>query len=211
MPNRHPALLPRFALFATLFALIRPVGHVAADEPIGQDHPDRPWTQRHAFDRDFALAIYGLGGGGAYRAGGGGARARWEPFDRLGVEVYSEHLWVRDPDGRRHDHPIGFNLYSPFRVHPNVRLRPLFGFCAVFSFLHPTQGDSARVDDVHFGVHAGGGVEVALGRFWSLFADVRVTSYFGHGRSYGGWSAHVGDSIDAWFVAQAAVGLQLHL
>ena len=183
-----------------------------ADDDMSLDAPalETPWIERHAFDRDFAFAVYGLGWAGSYLGGGGGLRARWEPFDRLGVEVYSEHLALEDNEGVRHDHPIGFNLYVPFRVAENFRVRPLFGFCTVFSFLHP-DNQSDRVDDVHFGVHAGAGVEYALGRFASLFLDVQATGYAGHDRYAGGWSTHVGDQLSMWLVVSGAVGVQLHL
>ncbi|HJL01193.1 MAG TPA: hypothetical protein RMH85_16200 [Polyangiaceae bacterium LLY-WYZ-15_(1-7)] len=174
--------------------------------------PDRTrWSQRHAFERDFALGLYATGWAGRYLGAGAGARARWEPFDRLGVEVFAEGLKVENPDGLRHDHPVGFNLYVPWRVSENVRLRPLFGFCAVFSFLHPEQDGLDRVDDVHFGIHGGAGVEVALGRFVSLFLDVQGVLYFGHDRYAGGWDVHLEDQVSAWGLVQGAAGVQVHL
>jgi hypothetical protein len=172
---------------------------------------EAPWSQRHAFDRDFAGAIYGLGWTGPYDGYGGGLRLRWEPFEKLGVEVYSEHLRIDDPEGLRHDHPVGFNLYVPFRLTENFRVRPFFGFCSVFSFVHPSQVGAERIDDIQFGVHAGAGIEYALGRFVSIFFDAQLTSYFGHGRTNGGWSAHVGDSVDMWFIGAGALGVQVHL
>lgn len=192
-------------LTALLLTFALPIAAHADDEERA------PWRERQAFDRDFALAIYATGWAGAYEAGGGGLRARWEPFDRLGVEVYTEHAVVADADGLRHDHPIGFNLYVPFVVHERVRVRPLFGFCSVFSFLHPDQEGAERVDDVHFGVHAGAGLEVGFGRFASLFLDVQGVMYVGHDRYAGGWSVHVGDQLDLWWVVQAAAGVQVHL
>ncbi|MEM7609581.1 MAG: hypothetical protein AAF411_29910, partial [Myxococcota bacterium] len=164
--------------------------------------------------RDFALAVYGLGWTGPYEAGGGGLRARWEAFERLGVEVYSEHLRVRDSEGLRHDHPVGFNLFVPIQPTTNFRIRPLFGFCAVFSFFHPSNaspGGAGRIDDIHFGVHGGAGIEYAFGSRVSAFFDAQLTSYFGHSRYNGGWSAHVGDNLTAWLVVSGALGVQLHL
>lgn len=170
-----------------------------------------PWSQRSAFERDFALSIYGTATGGDYTSLGGGVRARWEPFDRLGVEAYTEHLWVNVEDGARHDHPVGFNLYSPFRLTPWLRFRPLFGFCAVFSFYDPERQGVDGTQDIHFGVHGGGGLELALGRFVSLFADVQGVLYFGHEGYVGGWAAHVGDELAVWGVVQSNLGLSVHL
>ncbi len=140
-------------------------------------------------------------------------RARLEYEKRVGIEVFVDHLYVRSPDGLRHDHPIGFNLYVPFRLGDTGlwRIRPLFGFCAVFSFLHPEQEGLARTDDIQFGTHAGLGLEVELGRFVSLFADVQGTVYFGHENYSGGWAVHVGDSLNVWGIVEGKLGLQIHL
>lgn len=184
---------------------------IDADESIAQDAQRTRWAERHAFERDFAIGIYGLGWAGPYLGGGGGVRLRWEPFDKLGVEVYSDHLAIEDPDGMRHDHPIGFNLFVPFRIGERWRIRPLFGFCTVFSFVHPDQEGVDRIDDVHFGAHLGAGVELAMGKWTSLFVDVQGIAYVGHSRTAGGWAVHVGDQLDLWGVVQGQVGIQVHL
>ncbi len=199
-------------LLATPTARADAPTEVDADVDVAEEVSERtPFRERAAFDRDFALAIYGTGWVGRYAAGGGGARARWEPFDRLGVEVYTEHLKVIEDEGLRHDHPIGFNLYVPFQFGERFRLRPLFGFCTVFSFFHPDQEGVERIDDVHFGVHAGLGAEVSFGRFVSLFVDVQGVAYFGHDRYAGGWATHVGDNLSVWGLVQGAAGIQVHL
>ena len=184
---------------------------IDADESVAGSAQRTRWADRHAFERDFAIGIYGLGWAGPYLGGGGGVRLRWEPFDKLGVEVYSDHLAIEDPDGVRHDHPIGFNLFVPFRIGERWRIRPLFGFCTVFSFVHPDQEGVDRIDDVHFGAHLGAGVELALNKWTSLFVDVQGIAYVGHSRTAGGWSVHVGDQLDLWGVLQGQVGIQVHL
>ena len=185
--------------------------HASAQEREPAGAEEARWAERHAFERDFAVGFYGLGWAGPYLGGGGGVRVRWEPFDLLGVEIYSDHLSIEDPDGFRHDHPIGFNLFVPIRIGERWRVRPLFGFCTVFSFVHPDQEGVDRIDDVHFGAHLGGGVELALSRWTSLFVDVQGIAYVGHARSAGGWAIHVGDQLDFWGVFQGQVGVQVHL
>ena len=81
----------------------------------------------------------------------------------------------------------------------------------MFSFFHPDQSGVDRVDDVHFGVHAGAGIEKALGRFVSLFLDAKGVLYFGHDRYSGGWATHVGDQVQAWGTAQLNLGVTAHL
>jgi len=190
-----------------------PEGEVPEDEVPEDEVPEDevPWTERHAFERDFALGLYATGWAGHYEAVGAGARARWEPMDHLGVEVYTEHAKVRAEGGRQHDHPIGFNLYVPVHLTEWLRFRPLFGFCAVFSFFHPEQEGVDTIHDIHFGVHGGAGLELALGRFASLFLDLQAVMYFGHDRYTGGWMTHVGDELTTWGVAQGTAGLQIHL
>ena len=182
-----------------------------SDEPVADRAQRSDWPERHAFERDFAIGIYGLGWAGAYLGGGGGVRVRWEPFDKLGVEVYSDHLVVEDPNGVRHDHPVGFNLFVPFRIGDRWRVRPLFGFCAIFSFVQPEQEGVDRIDDVLFGAHLGAGVELALNKWTSVFVDVQGIAYVGHSRTAGGWAVHVGDQLELSGLLQGQLGIQVHL
>ncbi len=170
-----------------------------------------PWAQRQAFDRNFAIGLYGVGWTGGYHGGGVGGRLRYELRETIGVDVYSDHLVLQAEGGTRHDHPIGFNLYIPYRLSENWRIRPLFGFCAVFSFYHPDQDGVGRVDDVHFGTHAGVGVEAQVGRWVSFFLDLQGTAYVGHARYQGGWATHIQDDLSLWGVVEAKLGVQVHL
>ncbi len=172
---------------------------------------DTPWSERHAFERNFALAVYGIGWAGEYNGAGVGGRARYEFRQKVGLDVYTDHLMIEAPGGRRHDHPVGFNLYVPFRLSENWRVRPLFGFCAVFSYYNPDQDGVDNANDIHFGVHAGGGLEYAFGRYVSMFLDVQGTLYFGHDRYDGGWGTHIEDGLSAWGLAEAKLGVQVHL
>ena len=170
-----------------------------------------PWSDRRAFDRNFALGVYGVGWTGGYLGGGVGGRARYELRETIGVDVYSDHLVIEAEGGRRHDHPIGFNLYIPYRLSESWRIRPLFGFCAVFSFYRPNREGAGQTDDVHFGTHAGVGLEAQFGRWLSFFLDVQGTAYLGHARYDGGWAAHIQDELSLWGVVEGKLGLQVHL
>lgn len=203
-----PRLL--LALVAPLFVtstLLAPTT-VRADDV----HADEvPWSQRHAFDRDFGIGLHVAGRAGYAEALGGGARLRWEPLRLLGVDVFSEVFSVDDPDQRRIDVPIGFDLAVPIRLGRHFRLRPLAGMCAVFSFRNPQREGVQATHDIHFGLHAGLGLELALGRFVSLGFDVRGIVYFGHETHDGGWSSHVGDRLTTYGVAQANLGLMIRI
>lgn len=164
-----------------------------------------------AFDRPFGLAIEGVGWAGDYAAAGAGARARWEPFERLGVEVFAQSLFVENAGGMRHDHPVGFNAYVPFDLSDAIRLRPLFGFCAVISMIDPEERGAPRADDVLFGVHGGAGLEVGFASQWSFFVDVQGIAWLGHAREGQGWTGAVTGDYTTFGVVEATAGLQLHL
>jgi hypothetical protein len=163
------------------------------------------------FDRTFGLGAYATGWHGAYGGYGVGGRVRLEPWRFLGVDLFGEALLVATPAGVRHDHPIGFHLYMPFRVTESVRLRPLLGMCVVASFIEPTEPNAPRADDVLVGAHVGGGVDVALHGRVSLFAEAKAVVWVGHDRSVQGWTGAVGNQVQPFVVGQAQVGLMVHL
>ena len=49
-------------------------------------------THERAFDRDFGIGVYASGRAGYREAVGLGGEVRWEPFDRLGVDVFADAL-----------------------------------------------------------------------------------------------------------------------
>lgn len=163
------------------------------------------------FGRRWAVGGYATGWAGSYAGVGLGGRLRFRPYDKLGIEVFGESLIVESPGGLRHDHPVGFNLYVPFQISERVRLRPLFGFCAVISFIEPDEQNAPRADDVLFGLHLGGGIEYLLGRNISAFLDVQAIGYLGHARYAQGWTGSVDNDLTTLGVVQASLGLQAHL
>ena len=180
---------------------------VHADEEAHQG-----WTAFPPLDRPFVFGLYGTSYHGAYNAGGIGARARLELVQGVvGVQVFAEGFMVEHPTSIRHDYPVGFDLYTPIRLSEGVRLRPFLGMCAMFSFIEPENKHAPRADDLLFGAHTGLGIEVAVGKFLSLFLDGKVTGYVGHDRSLGGWSAALDDELSLTGYAQVQLGVQVHL
>lgn len=170
-------------------------------------------TAHHAkspFDRTFGVGAYATGWAGAYGAYGVGGRVRVEPLSWLGVDLFGEAFMVTAPNGIRHDHPIGFNLYTPFEF-GRVRVRPLLGMCVVLSFIEPTEPQAPRADDVLVGAHAGAGVEVALHDRLSFFAEAKAVVWAGHDRTIQGWTGAVGNEVQPFVVGQAQLGLTVHL
>jgi len=200
----HTFVALPFVFAAATLPLALP-GSASADDVIV------PWSQRHAFDRDFGVGVYASGRAGYREAAGIGGEVRWEPFDRLGVDVFAEAFAVDEPGYRRIDVPIGFDLYVPFRLGEHFRLRPLAGFCSVFSFQDSQREGVDATHDVQFGIHGGAGLEIALGRFVSLNLDVKGILYFGHDRYSGGWDEHVSEDLRAFGIAQANLGVMVRL
>jgi hypothetical protein len=188
------------------FLLTLAVSSVAAAQglEVSQEIERRPW------DHLFGLGAYATGWGGSYGAAGVGAAIRVEPFTFLGVDLFGEALWVESPAGFRHDHPIGFNLYVPFRL-GRFRLRPLIGMCVTLSFIEPLERDAPRADDVLVGAHAGAALEFALARRVSLFATGKAVVWVGHDRTVMGWTGALDNTVQPFVVGQATLGLMVHL
>ena len=167
--------------------------------------------RRSPFDRTFGLATYATGWSGAYGGAGVGGRLRVEPWRFLGVDLFSEHLLVTSPTGLRHDHPIGFHLYTPVRLSEVVQLRPLLGMCVVFSAIEPEQRHAPRADDVLVGAHLGAGLDLSLHSRLSFFAEAKAVAWMGHDRSVQGWTGAVGNQVQPFLVAQAQLGFTVHL
>jgi hypothetical protein len=166
--------------------------------------PRSPWGTQ------LAVAFYATGHAGSYLAGGIGGRLRYEPFEWLGAEAYLEATIVEWPGAFRHDYPNGFNIYTPIRI-DDVRIKPYIGFCDILSFIEPAQALAPRADDVLFGAHAGVGIEIALHRFVSVFADVQGNVYMGHDRTAEMWTGGVGEDFVPFWNIQLNLGVQGHV
>lgn len=196
-------------LFALPLLLALSLPFSAAAQDVEREDVER--TAIDAFDRPFAFAGYVSGWAGSYLAGGIGGRVRWEPFAELGVEVFGEgHLVEWAGAGIRHDHQIGFNLYVPLELAPGIRLRPLFGFCTVFSLIEPEPSTAPRADDVLFGAHAGLGIEFAIEAWGSFFIEAQGAVWAGHDRSQSRWTGAIEDTYAPFGTAQAITGFAVH-
>jgi hypothetical protein len=199
---RHALTLICIASFTALLAFA-PLAH-AAESPSDS-------SPRTAFDQPLAIASYTQGWLGAYDAAGIGGRARWEFWQHhAGLDLFGEAMMVNWPGGgERHDIPIGFNIYAPFALGRHVRLRAMAGFCSVFSFIESGQQGSPPANDVIFGVHGGGGLEVAIAGPFVWFVDAQAIWYLGHDRTAQNWSGSVSGALGQAVVFQPTTGLEL--
>lgn len=201
--QRFGRLVVAMGMAAMVAATTSARAHAAEGEPAV--------TERAAFERDWTLAGYLATWQGDYASIGLGGRLRFEPLDGFGLEVFAEAFLVDWPDTIRHDYPIGFNLYVPWALTDWLRVRPFAGMCAVFSLIEPAEAHAPRADDVLFGAHGGVGLEAALASQFSLFFDAKAQWYLGHDRTVNGWVQRIDDTISDTWLAQLALGVQLHL
>lgn len=194
---------------ATLILFFAPT-HAEA-QPEAAEAPFEEDVVQTAFDREWALGIYGTGWVGDYSGAGVGGRLRWEPFELLGFDVWAESLLVEWPGGLRHDHPVGFNIYVPIEIVPEVRFRPMLGLCASFSLIEPQEQDGPRADDVQFAIHGGAGIEFSPNRTFSIFVDVQAFGYLGHDRTAEGWTGSVDEGYTYFATVTGSAGFQVHL
>jgi hypothetical protein len=202
-------------LIAPTLAIITLIGATPAMADPAPDAHTTTVTAEDAspFNRDLALGVYASHWRGDYDSTGVGGRIRIEGLFGLdlGLDLYTEVLDVDLPAGSRTDVPLGFNLFVPFALSDVFRLRALGGLCAMFSF---AEGDGIRgadADDVLFGYHIGGGVELGLGRQVSLFVDGIYQGYFGHERDTDAWSGNLKSELSRSDFVQVLAGLQVHL
>ena len=161
-------------------------------------------------DHQFGVGGYATGLQGEYGAAGVGGRVHWRVLSWLGLDLFADQLVVESAGGLRHDHPVGFDLSVPIRLSDNVQLRPIFGMCAVLSFIEPDRAEAPRADDVLFGVHGGAGLSYGFAKRWSMFADLKATAYAGHDRTAQMWTGGVDNEVSILAVVQASTGVQLH-
>jgi len=180
-----------------------------AEESTSSERPSS--AEPNGLDRRWALGGYASGWTGSYDAVGLGGRLSFRAFSRLGVQVFGESYLVRVPQGRRHDHPVGFDLFVPIRLSENVQFRPLAGFCAVFSFIDTQQDYTPPANDILFGVHAGAGISWLFQRRLSLFTEVQAIGWLGHGRTSGRWTGGVDGRLRGTGVVQATLGVEVHV
>lgn len=165
---------------------------------------------KHTWEKPFAFGSYGVGWAGSYMGGGLGGRVEWQPFDYIGIRIYSDHLMLQSPSGTRHDHPVGFDAYVPIKLSDDLRIRPMFGFCTVFSFVEPEQANAPRADDVLFGPHLGVGFDWITTRNLTAFAELQGVAWVGHDRAIDGWSGTIGD-LEFTGVVQLVSGFSFYV
>jgi len=168
-------------------------------------------TERGGLDRPWAIGAYASGWTGSYDALGLGGRLSFRAFSRLGVQVFGESYLVRVPQGQRHDHPVGFDLFVPIRLSDNIQFRPMAGFCAVISFIDAQQDHAPAANDILFGVHGGAGLSWLFQRRLSLFTELQAIGWLGHGRTTGQWTGGVDGRLRGSGVVQGTLGVEVHL
>lgn len=144
-----------------------------------------------------------------YRAPGVGGQLHYQPWQRLGVEGFWNSFALPEAGLLRHDHVIGFHLYSPWLGGARRWVGPTFGSCVDFRFLSPLGTDEALPgqSDILFGVHTGLMGMAYLFGGWSLQTTVEVFGYWGNQAKVDGWAATASNQLHFQPVLQGSVGL----
>lgn len=127
---------------------------------------------------------------GPYSSPALGGHIKLKPTRALGFEGFMDHT-LRLADGiARHDHIIGFSIYTPLLVGAERWfLSPTGGACVDFRVDTPFRERGPSNSDILFGVHGGAMVELAVGRGWSLETNAQAYVYWGNAIATDAWSA----------------------
>lgn len=140
---------------------------------------------------------------GPYTSPALGGHLKLKPHRSFGVEAFADHT-LRIADGiARHDHVIGFSLYTPVLVGSRrAYLSPTAGACVDFRVDTPVAERRPSSADILFGVHAGGMAEVAVGDGFSLEATADAFVYWGNQLDTAAWATTASPGLHPTAVAQ---------
>lgn len=172
-----------------------------------QNLPERAaWGPNHPF----ALGARLSARGSSYALAGFGGQLRLRPWRRLIIELYADNFVGSVHGALRHDHEVGGSLQYAIAGNDRWSLQPLLGACAMLAVQDAPQSSQSSVNDIHFGIHAGLGAEVALGAGFAFEAQAELIGYVGHDFTVYRWSTEVAPSLSLMWVAQANAGLNYY-
>ena len=148
-----------------------------------------------------------------YSAPGLGGHIKFQPKHKFGVEGFW-NSFARPIDAvLRHDHVIGFHLYSPLIGNTRRSLSPTFGTCVDFRYASPIgekKGQAPTAADIRFGVHAGLMAEAYLWGGFAIEASASAFGYWGNDAGVDGWSAVADNRLNFSPVGQFSAGLNYY-
>lgn len=141
---------------------------------------------------------------GPYSAPALGGHIKIKPSRAIGLEGFADHTLMFDSGIARHDHVIGFSVYTPKILGNDMAfLSPTLGTCVDFRVDTPVGAERLPSNtDVLFGTHAGLLGEVAVGRGWSLEATATGFLYIGNASGTADWTAGASNKLHASGVGQ---------
>jgi len=143
---------------------------------------------------------------GPYQAPALGGHLKLRPTDGLGIEGFADHtlaLQGAPVDLARHDHVIGFSVYTPALLGTERwYVSPTVGSCVTFRVHTPLGQRLPSNTDVLFGVHAGGQVEAAVAPRVSVQAQLQGFVYVGNQLSTDDWTLDASPGLHGSTVLQ---------
>jgi len=147
-------------------------------EPLDVHDPERP----------VALGARLGAWAGPYRAPALGGHIQLRTSDGIGLQGFADHTLAVQGDLARHDHVIGFSVYTPALIgRDSWYLSPTVGSCVTFRVDTPLGQRLPSNTDVLFGMHAGLQVEAALAPRVSVQGQVQGFAYVGNRMATDDW------------------------
>jgi len=149
---------------------------------------------------------------GPYTSPALGGHLKLKPTEVVGFEGFMDHM-LRLSDGiARHDHVIGFSMYTPALLGDHRWfLSPTVGACVDFRVDTPFRERGPSNTDILFGVHGGGMVELAVGQGWSLEINGQLFRYWGNQIATDSWSATASNQLHGTSVFQSVASINYTL
>lgn len=184
---------------------------LAAAESLTTDTPSArgAYSPEHPVALGTRTALWQAG----YSAPGLGGHIKFQPKHKVGVEGFWNSFARPIDSVLRHDHVIGFHLYSPLIGNTRRSLSPTFGSCVDFRYASPIgekKGQAPTAADIRFGVHAGLMAEAYLWGGFALEASASLFGYWGNDAGVDGWSAVADNRLNFSPVGQFSAGLNYY-
>ncbi len=145
---------------------------------------------------------------GPYTSPALGGHIKLKPHESFGVEGFMDHTLQLAGGIARHDHVIGFSLYTPAILGDHRWfLSPTLGACVDFRADTPFQDRGPSNADILFGTHAGAMLELAVGEGWSVELDGQGFVYWGNQIATDSWSATASNRLHATAVFQSVASI----
>ncbi len=172
--------------------------------------PER--VEVHDPSRPLALGSRIGGWTGPYTSPALGGHAKVKPHEAFGVEGFWDNTLRMNEGIARHDHVLGFSLYTPALIGDHRWfLSPTLGACFDVRVDTPYVERGPSNTDILIGAHTGAMLELAVGQGWSLELDGQGFVYWGNQIATDSWSATASNRLHPTAVFQSVASINYTL